>query len=163
MRKVRKAAAAAGVLAITFGILQAGVTAGAQTRGRLRVSQAEAHGYRLRIANTMVGPLLVSEHGYTVFMFSRDRRDDDVCAKIKGCLEQWPAVTTTERLIAGPGVKRSLLGSIPYHGKVRQVTYAGHPLHTYKFDYGRGSMMNIGNRQFGGSWYALNAAAKPIR
>jgi predicted lipoprotein with Yx(FWY)xxD motif len=163
MRNVLKAAAAVGISAMTFGILQASGTAGAQARGRLSVSQAVAHGYRLRIANTMVGPLLVSEHGYTVFIFSRDRRDDDVCAQIKGCLEQWPAVTTAERPIAGPGVKRSLMGSIPYHGKLRQVTYAGHPLHTYKFDYGRGSMMNIGNKQFGGSWYALNAAAKPIR
>ena len=163
MSKVWKAAVVGGIAVMTVVILQAGATAGAHSRAQLSVAHGASHRYRLRIANTMVGPLLVNQPGYTVFMFNKDRRDDDVCARIRGCLQQWPAVTTAERLVAGPGVKRSLLGSIPYRGRLRQVTYAGHPLHTYKFDYGPGSMMNIGNKQFGGSWYALDAAATPIK
>lgn len=159
---VRKAAVAASIAVLSAWALQVGVVS-AESRVPLTRGHAAARRYVLRIANTLAGPLLVNQRGYTVYMFTKDRREDDVCAKLDGCLQQWPAVTTADRITAGAGVHRSLLGSIPYRGKLRQVTYAGHPLHTYKFDYGQGSMMNIGNRQFGGSWYALNAAAAQIR
>jgi predicted lipoprotein with Yx(FWY)xxD motif len=111
----------------------------------------------VKIAETIVGPLLADRSGYTVYMFVRDRPRKDECRKIKGCEKDWPAVTTTGRPVAGPGVKKSLLGSIPYKGNLREVTYKGHPLHTYRFDVSKLSVINIGIRQFGGPWYALNA------
>lgn len=111
----------------------------------------------------MIGPLLVNHDGYTVFMFTREHAGQDVCAHIKGCMHDWPPVTTADGPVAGPGVNPALLGTIPYRGKLRQVTYAGHPLHTYRLDYGRGSMMNVGNKQYGGSWYALTASAAVIK
>jgi predicted lipoprotein with Yx(FWY)xxD motif len=117
----------------------------------------------IRLESTLAGPVLVDKRGYTIFMFAKDGRDRDNCAKIKGCLTDWPAVTTTVRPVLGPGVKRSLLGSIPYMGKLRMVTYAGHPLHTYKFDPAPGMVMNIGNTQFGGAWWALNAGGKVVK
>ena len=41
-------------------------------------------------------------------------------------------------------------------GKLREVTYAGWPLHSYKFAYSaQASVINIGIKQFGGQWYAL--------
>ncbi len=46
--------------------------------------------------------------------------------------DEWPALTTEGRPIAGPGVKRRLLGTVYRPGIGRQVTYAGHPL--YLFD-----------------------------
>jgi len=46
--------------------------------------------------------------------------------------DEWPALTTVGRPIAGTGVNRHLLGSIYRPGIGRQVTYAGHPL--YLFD-----------------------------
>src|SRR5664279_4278939 len=46
--------------------------------------------------------------------------------------DEWPALTTTGRPIAGPGVRQWLLGSVYRPGVGRQVTYAGHPL--YLFD-----------------------------
>lgn len=45
---------------------------------------------------------------------------------------EWPAVFTTGKPIAGPGVKASLLGEVFRKGMGNQVTYAGHPL--YLFD-----------------------------
>ncbi|HTW20103.1 MAG TPA: hypothetical protein VME70_07835 [Mycobacteriales bacterium] len=114
----------------------------------------------VRVGHTDVGRLVVNGSGYTVYMFVRDKHGKDECLKIKGCEKDWPAVTTTGKPVAGPGIKKSLLGSIPYRGKpkgkLREVTYKGHPLHTYRFDTTKGSVINIGNRQFGGAWYALN-------
>jgi predicted lipoprotein with Yx(FWY)xxD motif len=117
----------------------------------------------VRIAETAVGPLLVDRSGYTVYMFVRDKRRKDECRKIKNCEKDWPALTTTSKPVAGPGVKKSLLGSIPYKGKLREVTYKGHPLHTYRFDASKRSVINIGNRQFGGAWYALNAKGGVVK
>jgi predicted lipoprotein with Yx(FWY)xxD motif len=117
----------------------------------------------VKVASTEVGPLLVNKSGYTVYMFVRDKKNKDQCRKIKGCEKDWPAVTTKSKPVAGPGAKKSLLGSIPYKGKLREVTYKGHPLHTYRFDASKGSVINIGNRQFGGSWYALNAKGKVVK
>ena len=111
----------------------------------------------INIAKTDVGPLLANKSDYTVYMFARDKRRKDECLKIKGCEKDWPAVTTTGKPVAGPGVKKSLLGTIPYKGKLLEVTYKGRPLHTYRFDTSKRSVINIGNRQFGGAWYALNA------
>jgi predicted lipoprotein with Yx(FWY)xxD motif len=117
----------------------------------------------VKIVKTAVGPLLANRSGYTVYMFVKDKTRKDVCRKIKNCEKDWPAVTTTVKPIAGPGVKKSLLSSIPYKGKLREVTYKGHPLHTYRFDASKGSVINIGNRQFGGAWYALNAKGGVVK
>lgn len=118
----------------------------------------------VKLGSTLAGPLLVDHRGHTIFMFVRDRRNHDTCATIKGCLRDWPAVTTTgRRPVIGPGVKRSLVGTIAYKGKLREVTYKGHPLHTYRFDPAARSVMNIGNTQFGGAWWALNAAGKLVK
>jgi predicted lipoprotein with Yx(FWY)xxD motif len=117
----------------------------------------------VKIAKTAVGPILANRSGDTVYMFVRDKRRKDECRTIKGCEKDWPAVTTTVKPVAGPGVKKSLLGSIPYKGKLREVTYKGHPLHTYRFDASKGSVINIGNRQFGGAWYALNAKGGVVK
>ncbi|HTR70937.1 MAG TPA: hypothetical protein VMH41_12010 [Mycobacteriales bacterium] len=119
------------------------------------------------VATTAVGPLLVNRAQDTIYMWVRDKRDKDKCLSVKKCEKDWPAVTTPTKPIAGPGVKKSLLGAIPYKGphkgKLYEVTYKGHPLHTYLFDTGKRSVINIGNRQFGGAWYALNAAGGVVK
>jgi predicted lipoprotein with Yx(FWY)xxD motif len=117
----------------------------------------------VKIAQTAVGPLLANKSGYTIYMFARDKPRKDVCRTIKKCETDWPAVTTTGKPVAGPGVKKSLLGSIPYKGKLREVTYKGRPLHTYRFDASKGSVINIGNQQYGGAWYALNAKGGVVK
>ncbi|MGH3262382.1 MAG: hypothetical protein ACRDNS_10325 [Trebonia sp.] len=152
------------VLAMAGGAPGHAVAKATAGHGR-RHTVAKSHGRHatVRIAQTVAGPLLVDRAGFTVFMFTRDRRRNDRCARIRHCLTDWPAVTTTSKPVAGPGVKRSLLGTIGFHGKVREVTYAGYPLHTYKFDFGKGSTMAIGNTQFGGSWFGLTAVGKLLK
>jgi predicted lipoprotein with Yx(FWY)xxD motif len=46
--------------------------------------------------------------------------------------DDWPALTSKARPVAGPGVEQKLLGTIHRPGIGNQVTYAGHPL--YLFD-----------------------------
>jgi predicted lipoprotein with Yx(FWY)xxD motif len=46
--------------------------------------------------------------------------------------DDWPALTSKARPVAGPGVEQKLLGTIHRPGVGNQVTYAGHPL--YLFD-----------------------------
>lgn len=139
------------------------------TTPALAAVSANAHGQKsaakptVKVATTAVGPLLTNKSGYTVYMFVRDKPRKDKCRTIKKCEKDWPAVTTTGQPVAGPGVKKSLLGSIPFKGKLREVTYKGHPLHTYRFDASKGSVINIGNQQFGGAWYALNAKGGVVK
>jgi predicted lipoprotein with Yx(FWY)xxD motif len=117
----------------------------------------------VKIARTYVGPLLVNKAGYTIYMFVKDKKNKDVCLTIKGCEKDWPAVTTMGKPVAGPGVKASLLGTIPFKGKLRELTYKGHPLHTYIHDHSKGDVLNIGNHQFHGAWYALNANGGEVK
>jgi predicted lipoprotein with Yx(FWY)xxD motif len=75
----------------------------------------------------------------------------------------WPPVTTSGRAVAGPGIKRRLIGSISLGHGVRQVTYAGHPLYTYIADGGPGDTSYVGFNQFGGRWFALNAGGHAVK
>lgn len=153
-RASRKVAALLLATAVALTLTAAVAHTSATARGLARDAAARP---TVKIASTIVGPLLVNRSGRTVYMFTRDKRGRDKCRKIKGCEKDWPAVTTDGKPVAGPGVDQSLLGTIAYKGKLREVTYAGYPLHTYRFDTSNGSAINIGIRQFGGAWYALNA------
>jgi len=151
LRTVLVVALAASVLCALVGVTGSHAATPAKTRAYVA------------IGNTLAGPLVVNNRGYVLFTFTKNRRKQNRCVKIKGCMIDWPPVTTVGKPIAGPGINPSLLGSIPYKGKLRQVTYAGYPLDTYKFAASaESSVTNIGIKQFGGPWDALTAAGKTI-
>jgi predicted lipoprotein with Yx(FWY)xxD motif len=116
----------------------------------------------VKLVRTSLGKILVDGSGYTLYLFTRDRRRQDRCVGVPGCIGVWPALTSARRPVAGPGVKSSLLGTIRYHGSVRQVTYAGHPLYTYAGDFAPRSTAYAGTYEYGGTWYAVGAAGKAI-
>ena len=116
----------------------------------------------LKLRRTSVGTILVDSRGFTLYAFTKDRPNHDACAAIAGCLRIWPALTTVGKPIAGPGVKASLIGTIPVRG-LRQVTYAGHPLYGYIIDTGPGQTFYINVLQFTGRWPALNAAGHEVK
>ena len=124
---------------------------------------ALAAGPTAKLANTSVGRILVNGNGFTVYAFSKDAQNKDVCMRKKGCLGVWPAVTTKTKPVAGPGLKASLLGTIKLAHGVKQVTYAGHPLYRYKFDSSRGATDYVDQPNFGGRWDALSAAGKIVK
>jgi predicted lipoprotein with Yx(FWY)xxD motif len=127
------------------------------------VAAASAHAAKLQLRSTSKGKILVDGAGFTLYMFAKDRRNTDNCAKISGCLGIWPALTTGAKPIAGPGVKSSLIGTIMVPHVGRQVTYAGWPLYTYIGDSRPAQTFYIGFNQFGAPWWALSAGGKLVK
>jgi hypothetical protein len=44
-----------------------------------------------------------------------------------------------------------------------QVTYAGHALYLYSADRGPGETSYVGERAFGGIWYAISSSGGTVR
>jgi predicted lipoprotein with Yx(FWY)xxD motif len=117
----------------------------------------------VELRHTSLGKILTTASGFTLYEFTRDARNRSSCAKLSGCPESWPALQTATKPTAGPGVKASLLSSIPLHSGGKQVTYAGHPLYIYSGDSGPGETSYVGVSAFGGHWYALSASGGTVR
>jgi len=135
--------------------------AGAATVPSAQGSLPTAHASRaatVQLRHTNLGSILVSSSGRTLYEFTRDHVNKSSCAAISGCSEIWLSLRASGHPTAGSGIKASLLSS---HGG--QVTYAGHPLYTYTGDSGAGETSYVGAKQFGGTWYAINASGGTVK
>jgi len=141
------------------GVICAAAVAGALAA---RPAAHAAGAAKVELRHTRLGAILTSASGLTLYEFTRDRRDEDSCAKVAGCLREWPALVSGGQPSAGTGVKASLLSTIRLAGGARQVTYAGHPLYTFTDDT-PGEVSYVGEREFGGTWDALSAGGTAIR
>lgn len=147
----------AGVLASVASI---STVAGAQVGvPSARASRAAKIGLR----HTSLGNVLVNASGFTLYRFTSDARNKNACVKISQCPSTWPALSTSGKPVAGPGVKASLLSTITLPGGIKQVTYAGHPLYRYAAAEERAETTYVGAMQFGGTWYAVNAAGNTVK
>jgi len=118
----------------------------------------------IQLHKTKLGEILVASNGYTIYDFTKDRRNVDVCIRSAPCIASWPVVSKKAgQPLAGPGVKVSLIGTITLKGGIRQLTYAGHPLYTYAGDSHPAQTNFVNLYQFGGRWPALNAAGHEIK
>jgi predicted lipoprotein with Yx(FWY)xxD motif len=147
-------------------ILAVGITAllaGYASSSSASTTASAASAATVRLIHTSKGKILGSARGFTLYMFTADRRNSDRCVKKSGCTSIWPPLTVKGRPTAGTGLRRSLLGTIRLPGGRHQVTYAGHPLYRYSGDSGPARTFYIGASQFGGRWFALNAAGKEVR
>jgi predicted lipoprotein with Yx(FWY)xxD motif len=127
---------------------------------------AMAHSSRVakvQLRHTSLGEILVTSSGFTLYEFTRDRGEKDSCVSVRGCSRAWPALETSGKPTAGPGVKASSLSTIKLPGGASQVTYAGHPLYLYSGDSGPGETDYVGVSAFGGDWDAINAAGHAVR
>ncbi|MHB8657564.1 MAG: COG4315 family predicted lipoprotein [Solirubrobacteraceae bacterium] len=155
-RIVASIAAAAAVVGAPAAVIGASAAATRPTGSATRT-------LTVKLARTAIGPILVTRSGFTLYMFTRDRRRTETCLRIRGCLGVWPPLTVTGKPVGGPGLRAALLGTIRLHGRVRQVTYAGHPLYRYAFDSGPGDTGYVGANQFGGYWFAVNSRGGTVR
>lgn len=130
---------------------------GAQTTAHV------ARAAKVGLRHTRVGAILVSSSGRTLYEFTRDRPHSNVCVKIKECPAIWPALQSSGKPLAGPGVRSSLLSTIKLPGGSSQVTYAGHPLYLYSGDTGPGQTSYVGETAFGGRWYAIDASGRTVK
>lgn len=117
----------------------------------------------VKLVSTAKGKILVNGAGMTVYMFSKDHGSVDSCAKISGCLAQWPALTASGKPSGGPGVNASKLGTIGLGAGKKQVTYYGHPLYTFKGDSSKADVSYLGVSGFGGTWSGLSASGARVK
>ncbi|HEY3725627.1 MAG TPA: hypothetical protein VGL51_00535 [Solirubrobacteraceae bacterium] len=150
------ALSAAAIASLALVLSLAGTAAASPSAAPARAKPA-----KIKLRRTGVGKILVSNNGFTLYAFSKDAKRKDRCVNVSGCTGLWPLATTHGKPQAGPGVKRSLLGTIRVHGK-RQVTYGGHPLYGYSGDFSPGSTSYVGVSQFGGVWRAVKASGKTV-
>jgi predicted lipoprotein with Yx(FWY)xxD motif len=120
-------------------------------------------GTKLEIRHTSLGSILTNGRGLTLYMFTRDPVSRDRCVAISGCTSIWPVLASNGRPAVGSGVRRSLVGTIKLPDGARQLTYAGHPLYTYIGDSGPGDTSYVGQRQFGGTWFALGPGGRIVK
>lgn len=137
------------------------VVAEAQASGP--AAHASAKIAKVQLRHTELGKVLVDAAGFTLYRFTKDPRDKNTCVKISGCASIWPALRTTGKPIAGPGVKASLLSTITLPGGTKQVTYAGHPLYLYAPSSEPAETSYVGFSAFGGVWDAVNAAGNIVK
>jgi predicted lipoprotein with Yx(FWY)xxD motif len=81
---------------------------------------------------TKLGTILVTSSGRTLYLDKADKKGHPAC---KGaCLTIWPPLKANGTLKASGSAKKSDLGTIKISGGIKQVTYKGHPLYTFKSD-----------------------------
>jgi len=142
------------------------IAGAAVATGTVASAGSPAHAARVakvELRQTALGKILVNGRGFTLYVFTRDRRNRDACVKISMCTSFWPVLKTSGRPIAGRGVKASLLSTIRLPDGIRQVTYVSRPLYRYSGDASPGQTSYVGLSQFGGHWYAINAAGRVVR
>jgi predicted lipoprotein with Yx(FWY)xxD motif len=81
-----------------------------------------------------IGTVLVAgSNGMTVYTFTKDVKDSGKSACNTGCIDKWPALTSTAAPTAGTGVTGKL-GTITRDDGSTQVTYNGLPLYFFAND-----------------------------
>jgi predicted lipoprotein with Yx(FWY)xxD motif len=132
-----------------FGIAFVGVTTSG-ARGRHAVMSTKVHAANV----TGVGSVLVDSAGRTLYVFSADKQSRVSCSST--CEKYWPQVVADGSVVAGSGVKKSLLGRIKAPNGKEQVTYNRWPLYTYVGDTKAGVATGEGSTAFGGTWRAIH-------
>src|SRR5881628_3193882 len=87
-------------------------------------------GATLTVRSTRFGPILFDGRGRALYAFTRERRGGR--SRCYGaCAKAWPVYLAKGRLLAGKGVRQSLLGTSRRRDGRIQVDYNGRPLYYY--------------------------------
>jgi predicted lipoprotein with Yx(FWY)xxD motif len=119
----------------------------------------------IKIGNVSgLGEVLVDGEGLTLYQFATDQQGaPSKCVGL--CAVEWPPLTLpsgTQRPIAGPGIKSSLLGTAPRSDGSIQITYNGWPLYTWPQDKAPGEATGQGLTNLGGRWWVVDAAGDGV-
>jgi predicted lipoprotein with Yx(FWY)xxD motif len=127
-------------------------------------SSSSAAGATVQTRNIKgLGTVLVNSRGLTLYMFVPDKQKKATC---KGaCAVLWPPLKlkTGQKPTAGGAARKALLGTDPYAGGKRIVTYAHWPLYTYYLDKKPGQATGQAVNNSGGLWYVLAPSGKIIK
>ena len=129
----------------------------------LAAAPLAAQAATVELRETERGKILVDEAGFTLYMFTSDKKHQDHCVSVEKCTTVWPPLTVMSMPTAGAGVKASSLGTTTLPGGEKQVTFKKKPLYTYIGDSMPGQTSYIGAFAFGGYWYGLKAKGMPVK
>jgi predicted lipoprotein with Yx(FWY)xxD motif len=107
-----------------------------------------------------LGKFIVTD-GWTLYMYPPDRQKAVTCTKVDECTQAWPPlyVSAGRHIIAGPGVKSDLIGSMAGDGG-QVVTYNHWPLYYYIGDRKPG-VVNGQNQGF--NWFVIAPDGVPTK
>jgi predicted lipoprotein with Yx(FWY)xxD motif len=116
----------------------------------------------LTVRSSTYGSILFDGRGRALYAFTRDRRGGT--SRCYGaCARAWPVYFASGRLLAGKGVKRSLIGTTRRRDGRRQVTYNGRPLYYYVGDKSPGQVLCQDVDEFGGTWLVMRPSGVLVR
>ncbi len=115
----------------------------------------------LTLQNSPVGPILATGGGDTLYDYLPDTPTHSACLN-DGCVFQWPPLVQSGPIRLGPGLHRSLVGTLRRPDGSTQISYGGHPLYTYNLDVTPGMVTGQAIDQDGGLWYVINGRGKQI-
>jgi predicted lipoprotein with Yx(FWY)xxD motif len=129
-------------------------------------SKASTASVTVRVSSKSVpglGNILVSSNGKTLYMFAPDKQKKVTC--FGNCAKIWPPLFLPKgaKLVAGGGVKQSLLGSDSDSAGGRVVTYNKWPLYGYLGDPKAGTAYGQDIIQSGGYWWVLSTSGALIK
>ena len=136
------------LVVLTAATFAAGATAGARAT--------------LTVRSSSYGSILFDGKGRALYAFTRDRRGG--ASRCYGaCARAWPVYFAGSRLVAGKGVKRSLIGTVRRRDGRRQITYDGRPLYYYVGDKSAGQVSCQNVAEFGGTWLVMRPSGALVR
>jgi predicted lipoprotein with Yx(FWY)xxD motif len=116
----------------------------------------------LTARSSSYGSILFDGKGRALYAFTRDRRGG--ASRCYGaCAKAWPVYFSSGRLVAGKGVKRSLIGTVQRRDGRRQITYNGRPLYYYVGDKSAGQVKCQNVDEFGGTWLVMRPSGALVR
>jgi predicted lipoprotein with Yx(FWY)xxD motif len=116
----------------------------------------------LTVRSSSYGAILFDGRGRALYVFTRDRRGG--ASRCYGaCARAWPVYFASSRLIAGKGVKRSLIGTVRRRDGRRQITYNGRPLYYYVGDKSAGQVSCQNVAEYGGTWLVMRPNGALVR
>jgi predicted lipoprotein with Yx(FWY)xxD motif len=116
----------------------------------------------LTVRSSNYGSILFDGKGRALYAFTRDRRGG--ASRCYGaCARAWPVYFAGSRLVAGKGVKRSLIGTVRRRDGRRQITYDGRPLYYYVGDKSAGQVSCQNVAEFGGTWLVMRPSGALVR
>src|SRR5919197_6446769 len=125
------------------------------------ISEPAATRATLAAHSSRFGTVLFDGRGFVLYAFTRDRGRS---ACYGACAKAWPPYfAPSGPLRVGPGVKRSLLGTVKRRNGKGQVTYAGRPLYYYVGDRNAGQILCQDVDEFGGTWLVIRPSGKLVR
>ena len=116
----------------------------------------------LTVRSSSYGSILFDGRGRALYAFTRDRRGG--ASRCYGaCAKAWPVYFASGRLVAGKGVKKSLIGTVRRRDGRRQITYNGRPLYYYVGDKSAGQVSCQNVDEFGGTWLVMRPSGALVR